>query len=104
MINTFLYYIGIDVVVLSCISGISIIPLIFILVASFVFHFCLYHRIFLYYVALSDVINWIDYLFNIPISIHDFLAINIILAGITIAIAIISYVKDNKKLITSNNR
>lgn len=57
MINTFLYYIGIDIAILSILSGVLILPLIFILIASFVFHFCLYHRIFLYYIAFSDIIN-----------------------------------------------
>ena len=104
MINTFLYYIGIDIAILSILFGVSIFPLIFILIASFVFHFCLYHRIFLYYIACSDIINWLDYLFLFPINIYNFILIDGILAGITIVIAIISYVKDNKKLITSNNR
>lgn len=104
MLNTLLALIGIDIVVLSWLSGISILPFIFILIASFAFKFCLYHRVFLYYIAVSDIINWIDYLWTLPLSIYNLFAIHGILAGITIAIAIISYVKDNKKLITSNNR
>lgn len=104
MLNTILGFMRINVVWLSILSGISILLLILILIASFVFNFCLYHRIFLYYIAVSDIINWIDCSLMIPTNVYYLLAMHIILAGITIAIAIISYVKDNKKLITSNNR
>lgn len=104
MLNTLLALIGIDMIFLSWLTGISILPFIFLLIASFAFKFCLYHRIFLYYIGISDIINWIDYLWTLPLCIYNLFVIHGILAGITIIIAIISYVKDNKKLITSNNR
>lgn len=104
MLNTILGFMRINIICLSILSGVSILPLTLILIASFVFNFCLYHRIFLYYIAISDIINWIDHSLMIPTDVYYLLAMHIILAGITIVIAIISYVKDNKKLITSSHR
>lgn len=88
---------------LSILSGTSILTLLFLIIVSFVFKFCLYHRIFLYYAATIDIINWIDFLYTIPISTIFLLSIELILAGITIIIAIMSYVENNKKLSSTDN-
>lgn len=68
LINTVLSYYDIIIPALSYIGGLSFIPLLFIYVSSYVFRFCSYHRIFLYYIAINDVINMLDYHFNLPIS------------------------------------
>lgn len=53
----------------SIFAGMSISTLLFLLIVSFVFKFCLYHRVFLYYATIIDVLNWIDYLYVIPFTI-----------------------------------
>lgn len=45
--NLILSYFNLDVCVLSYIGGISVIPLVFLYLASHMFRFCEYHRIFL---------------------------------------------------------
>ena len=87
----------------SIFAGTSISTLLFLLIVSFVFKFCLYHRVFLYYTTMIDVLNWIDYLYVIPITTYNLLVLECILAGITIIIAIISYVRNNKKSVASDN-
>lgn len=103
MLNTILYFFGIDLMFISVLSGTSILTLMFLIIVSFVFKFCLYHRIFLYYVATIDIINWIDFIYVIPTSTAYLLTIESILAGITIIIAIISYVENNKRSFTTDN-
>ena len=68
LINTITAFIGIDIPILSTISGMSLLTWIFMYIATIVFNFCSYHRIFLYYILIVDIINIIDYYINIPIS------------------------------------
>lgn len=39
----------------------GIVPVIFLFVASLVFKFCEYHRIYLYYIVINEILNIIDY-------------------------------------------
>lgn len=103
MSNTILLFLGIDLAVMSLFAGVSLLTWLFLLLASFVFKFCAYHRTFLYYVLTIDVINWIDYLITIPISTYMILTIESIIAGITLIIALWLYVRNNKKSVASNN-
>ena len=68
LINTITAFIGIDIPILSTISGMSLLTWVFMYIATIVFNFCSYHRIFLYYILIVDIINIIDYYISIPIS------------------------------------
>lgn len=82
LVNTILSYFFIDLPILSTIGGTSLLPLIFLYVSSYAFHFCEYHRIFLHYIAVNDLLCWLDYSYGIPLSNWDYLVMHIILAGI----------------------
>lgn len=60
LLNTILSYFNIDIILLSVIGGLSILPAIFILVSSFVFKFCIYYRLPVYYAIVCDIINYYD--------------------------------------------
>ena len=68
LINTITAFIGIDIPILSTISGMTLLTWIFMYIATIVFNFCSYHRMFLYYILIVDIINIIDYYISIPIS------------------------------------
>lgn len=68
IINTAGAYFGYDMSLLSYVSGISLIPWLFMLVASKVFRFCVFHRFILYYVFIDNIINTIDYYLCIPVD------------------------------------
>ena len=68
LINTVTSYFNMDIPILSSIAGLSIIPLIFIYVSSYAFKFCEYHRMFLHYIVVNDVINIYDYYIGIPLD------------------------------------
>lgn len=67
-LNIALSYFYIDVTILSYISGVSLLEIIFLYVSSVVFQFCKYHRMFIHYIAVNWLLTIIDYHFGIPIS------------------------------------
>ena len=81
-VNSGLYFFGIEAPVLSFIGGTSFIPLIFIYIASWVFGFCTYHRMFLYYIFILHVINIIDYTIGIPISNCAMLSVHSVITAV----------------------
>lgn len=95
IINTTGAYFGYDMGFLSYISGISLIPWLFMLVASRVFRFCVYHRFMLYYIIIDDIINAIDYYLCIPVDDFKILMIHYVVLGIVISVAVY---KHNKKI------
>ena len=99
MLNTMLY-----IELLSNIAGVSLLTWIFLYLASVVFEFCSYHRMFLWYILIDDVLNIVDYYWNIPISTDNLIRIHNILAGITLFIVLILYVKSNKVIIRKSNK
>lgn len=79
--NTILSYFGIETEVLSYIAGIGILPLLFIYLSSFVFKFCVYHRMFIYYIFTNNIICFIDDKYGIPISYRSYLVLHLIVAA-----------------------
>lgn len=96
ILNTLLCYTSIDAPVLSNIAGISLFPWLFMYVATYVFKFCTYHRLLLYYVLLDDIINIKDYYVPIPIQDEEALMLHTALIGILVIILLINHVKNNK--------
>ena len=99
MLNTILY-----IEPLSNIAGVSLLTWIFLYLASVVFEFCSYHRMFLWYILIDDILNIVDYYWSIPISTDNLIRVHNILAGMTLFVALILYVKSNKIIIRKNNK
>ena len=94
--NTITAYVGIDIPVLSSIAGMSLLTWIFMYIATIVFKFCSYHRMFLYYILIVDIINIIDYYIGIPVSDFQLLMLHSIITGISLFIILFLYLKRNK--------
>lgn len=95
--NSLLSYFYIDNFVLSHIAGVSLIPFVYIYASSFLFKFCIYHRLPLDYIAVNECINIYDYYCGIPVSNIDLLLIHIIIAWLVIIFIVILYVKSYKR-------
>lgn len=95
--NTVLSYYGIDIILFSYIGSVSLIPLIFLYISSYVFKFCEYHRMFLHYIVVNNAINIYDYYVGIPIDAKELLITHLIIAGICLIVILYLYVKSNKK-------
>ena len=104
MSSTIFNYFGYNIEPLSNIGGISLLTWLFIYLASIVFNFCSYHRVFLWYIFIDDIFNIIDYYITIPISTDNILMLHNIFIGITLFTVLILYVKDNKVIIRKSNK
>ena len=81
LLNTVLSYFDIDYSVISYVAGIGIIPWLFIMMASYVLKFCEYHRMFLWYIAVNNIVCWWDYNYELPVSDRGYLVLHFIIAG-----------------------
>lgn len=86
--NTILSYFNIDLVIFSTFSGLSILTAAFLLLSSFVFKFCVYHRLPIYYTITSNVISYIDCTVGIPVTNRTIFTIYLTLAGVTMFLII----------------
>lgn len=99
MLNTILY-----IEPLSNIAGVSLLTRIFLYLVSIAFEFCSYHGMFFWYILIDDILNIVDYYWNIPISTDNLIRIHNILAGITLFVVLVLYVKSSKIIIRKNNK
>lgn len=92
-VNTTLSYFGIDISFLSYLGGISIFPLLFIYLSSYVFRFCLFHRLPLHYLSINLVLNIIDDYIGIPISNRGLYSIYLIITFIFILLVVYEHTR-----------
>lgn len=104
IINTLLYWFDIDLSVLSNISGMSLLTWLFMYVATYVFRFCEYHRLLLYFILVDDGINIYDYYFTIPLEDHIMLELHTALIGILVIVLLVNHVKNNKRTTAKDSR
>ena len=105
LLNTILTFFNIDVIIISFIASVSLLPLLFMFLCSIVFQFCLYHRMFLYYIFICNLITYIDYKYTLPLSNFGLLMLYMIVSGISLFVILYSYVsntKFNKSTVTKN--
>lgn len=86
--NVILTTIGINLELFSLIGGMSILPIIFFYISSYAFGFCSYHRMFLHYITVSEILAWIDYKFYIIPTNKVYLTINCILFAIALFLTV----------------
>lgn len=95
--NTILsYFLNIDLIILSYIGGISLLPLIFLYLSSYVFRFCIYHRVFLHYISINGLILILDTHIGLPISDLEYFCLQMSIFGISLFLFLYLYVKSNK--------
>lgn len=97
ILHTILSYLDISAELLSFFGGISILSLIFLYSASYVFQCCELHRIPLHYVVCSNLIGLYDTYVGIPCSDKQLLCLYLIITGIFI---IIYHMKSSVKFFT----
>lgn len=97
VLNTVTAVFSIYIEPLSNIAGMSLFTWIFLYIATYVFKFCIYHRMFLWYILIDDLLNIIDYYYELPIETSNLLMIHNSIIGIFLFIILYIYVKDHKK-------
>ena len=107
LLNQTLSFFNIDWEILGFVGGVSLLPMIFLYLASYCFKFCSYHRMFLHYVVICDIITLYDYYIGIPISSVTLFLLNLIIAGVTLFIILYlhqKHVKCIERPISEDNR
>ena len=94
--NSILSYFDINVVFINYIGGVSLLPLIFLYLSSYVFKFCEYHRMFLHYLLITDVLNVYDYHIGFNIPDLEYLCLHMIITGISLFIILYLYMNKKK--------
>lgn len=95
--NTILsYFLDIDLIILSYIGGISLLPLIFLYLSSYVFRFCIYHRVFLHYISINEIILILDTHIGLPVSDLEYFCLQMSIFGLSLFLFLYLYVKSNK--------
>lgn len=82
--------------ILSVISYTSILSLVFLYFASYIFQFCEYHRMFLHYISFVTVYHIIDIFVDIPFEDECIFTILMIITFIFMVITLYKYLKDKK--------
>ena len=96
IINVATSYIGIQLPILSYIGGISFIPLLFMYISLYAFNFCQYHRMFLHYTVIDNLVCIYDLYVGIPVNDLNMLKIHIIILGISLFVILYLYLKSRK--------
>lgn len=91
-------YFGVELNVIGYIASCSILTWLFLYISSFVFKFCIYHRLPLYYILFNDIINTIDTYIHLPVSTHSFFLLYIWLTGIFILLYVYLRVKNYARI------
>lgn len=94
MIGMILDFLGIDSSAFSFIGGVSVLPLLFLYLASYVFRFCEYHRMFLHYVVANNVLTFADYYIELPVDNATLFMIHIFLVGLFLFLVLYFYRKE----------
>lgn len=97
LLRTVLYCIGIDAEILSYLVGMSLSTIVLMYALSYVFRFCSYHRMFIHYIVVHDGLNYIDYVYGIPLSYVDILKMHLIIAGIFLLVIIYLHQKCHRR-------
>ena len=104
VLNTVTAMFGIYVEALSNIAGMSLFTWVFLYIATYVFRFCAYHRMFLWYILTDDLLNIADYYYELPIETGNLLILHNSIIGIFLFIILYLYVKSHKKPTIEDNK
>lgn len=97
LVNTVFSYYDIDLPILSYIGGYSILTIVLLYLASYVFKFCEYHRMFIHYIVVNWALNIYDAYIGIPLNDRELLITYLTVTGIFLFIILYLYAKSYKR-------
>ena len=95
LLNTLFSYFDIESEYLSYIAAVFVIA--FLYIASYAFHFCNYHRMFLHYFVINIILNTWDYYWGIPVSDKGLFLLYMSITGVSLFLVLYLYLKARKK-------
>lgn len=85
----------VDMGPISHVFGMSLMPWLLCYLGAFVFRFCIYHRVFLWYIAFDNTINALDRSIHIPLDDLAWLSVNTVAICVTLLIILFIHMKRN---------
>lgn len=82
LIDVILYYFDINFELINYVAGTSFLTMIPMYISSYVYKFCEYHRMFLHYIVVNEVVMMIDLYIGIPLGDFMLLVLYLIIACI----------------------
>lgn len=79
-LNIVLTYFDYDNLLFSYLGSTGFLPLLFIYIASHTHGFCLYHRLFIFYIGVNNVICYIDYKYGFPVDNRMYLLLHLVIS------------------------
>ena len=92
--STISFFYGNDIP-LNYLGGVSLLPILYLYLASYTFKLCEYYRMFLHYIVICNLLSIYDFYIGIPLSDVNFYLLFILITIITMFIVI--YLKFFKK-------
>ena len=91
---------GIVLQIVSHYLGLVMAPIAFMYISSHVFKFCNYHRMFIHYIAIMELMNVTNWYFKIPITneLYNGIQITITITFLILAIGMYLYKRRQLKL------
>ena len=78
--------------------GLVIAPIAFMYISSHVFQFCNYHRMFIHYIAIIELMNVTNWYFKIPITNELYNGIQVTITITFAILALIMYIKKRRQI------
>ena len=78
--------------------GLVIAPIAFMYISSHVFQFCNYHRMFIHYIAVIELMNVTNWYFRIPITNELYNEIQVTITIVFAILALIMYIKKRRQI------
>ena len=88
---------GVNLDVIGYFASCSIITWLFLYIGSFVFGFCSYHRIPLYYILFIDILNVVDLYIGLPVGTHSLFVLHVALVGVMALVYVYLMLKIKKR-------
>lgn len=98
LVNTVTSYFDIELPILAYIASNSILTIVFFYISSYVFRFCIFHRMFIHYNTLMWLLNIYDMYIGIPVNDRGLLSIYLIITTVFMFIILHIYVKNHRKV------
>lgn len=87
-VNILFGYFNIDSTILTYLGGISFLPILFLYITSYALKFCAYHRMFIHYCVITNIINIYDEYIGIDIDNERYIMLLLILTIIMLFITL----------------
>lgn len=93
LLSTILYYYDIELIILDDIAGTSILTTVPMYISSYVYKFCKYHRMFIHYILVCNLLTVYDNYIGIPVDDTELFIIFMSITGIFSFITLYLYLK-----------